>query len=118
MKTKHQSSTTRRGYTVARLAEMLGADARILKTFLCLWKPVTQSPRGPLYTKADAVSALLLRRRNGKSPSTLEFMRRVFYAGVRLPMRGDCTRPADALARYDLAQWRGVSPDEVQESID
>ena len=118
MKTKHKSTNTRRGYTVSRLAQILRADARTLKTFLCLWKPVAQGPCGPLYTKADAVSALLLRRRGGKAPSTLDFMRRVLYAGVRLPMSGDCTRSADALARYDLAQWRGVSPDELQESID
>ncbi len=123
MKTKRNETTVDRpGYSIEELAATLNTDAGTLRKytrgkFEGVLKSVGNGPTGPIYTKTNAVLALLLHRRGGKAPTTLEFMRGVFYAGCRLPMRGDATPPNEALDRWHLAQWRGVDPDELRESI-
>ena len=103
-------------YSINRLSTMLGADRRTLTLALKEFPPEGKGANGPTYRKWTGVRALLIRKRGTPDTTLEELFERLLYASI---FGGICSQEhTDALARFDLAKWRGVSPDELEESID
>jgi hypothetical protein len=113
-------------YSINRLSEILGADRRTLKKALCGPDgsfPDGNGPSGPTFTKRHAVSQLLYLKRGCQEVSAFDEMRRGNYAmmagmigcGVPFGRLIECQEYKDGLVTWELAEYLGVRPEEIDE---